>query len=54
MVAISQAFNKFYHDNPILNSEDDVKLARLAVVVATKTVLKEGLRILGINAPEQM
>ncbi|KAF5069896.1 Arginine--tRNA ligase [anaerobic digester metagenome] len=54
LVAIAQAFNKFYHDNPILNSEEDVRQARLAVVVAVKTVMKEGLRLLGIDAPEQM
>lgn len=54
LVAIAQAFNKFYHDNPILSSEDDLKQARLAVVVAVKTVLKEGLCLLGIHAPEQM
>lgn len=54
LVAISQAFNKFYHDNPIINSEDEVRQARLAVVVAVKTVMKEGLRLLGIDAPEQM
>jgi arginyl-tRNA synthetase len=54
LVAISQAFNKFYHDNPILSSEAEVKQARLAVVYGVKTVLKEGLALLGINAPEQM
>lgn len=54
LVAISQAFNKFYHDNPILNSETEVRQARLAVVVAVKTVLAAGLALLGIDAPEQM
>ena len=54
LVAISQVFNKFYHDNPILNSEPEVRQARLAVVVAVKTVLAEGLALLGIEAPEQM
>ncbi|WP_330383849.1 DALR anticodon-binding domain-containing protein [Anaerotignum propionicum] len=54
LVAMAQAFNKFYHDNPILNSEEDVRQARLAVVVAVKTVMKEGLSLLGIDAPEQM
>lgn len=54
LVAISQAFNKFYHDNPILNSEAEVRQARLAVVVAVKTVLAAGLALLGIDAPEQM
>ena len=54
LVAIAQAFNKFYHDNPILNSADDVRLARLAVVLAVKTVLSSGLALLGIESPEQM
>ncbi|NCC16155.1 MAG: arginine--tRNA ligase [Clostridia bacterium] len=54
LVAIAQAFNKFYHDNPILSSEDDVRQARLAMVVAVEAVMKEGLRLLGIDAPEQM
>ena len=54
LVAIAQAFNKFYHDNPILSSEPDVRQARLLVVFAVKTVLKKGLALLGIQAPEQM
>lgn len=54
LVAIAQAFNKFYHDNPILSSEAEVRQARLAVVVAVKTVLAAGLALLGIDAPEQM
>lgn len=54
LVAIAQAFNKFYHDNPILSSEENVRQARLAIVLAVKTVMKEGLQLLGIDAPEQM
>ena len=54
LVAIAQAFNKFYHDNPILSSEPEVRQARLAVVSAVEMVLKEGLALLGIKAPKQM
>ena len=54
LVDIAQAFNKFYHDNPILSSEDDVKKARLALVYAVKVVLSSGLALLGISSPEQM
>jgi len=54
LVDLSQAFNKFYHDNPILNAEYSVKTARLAVVKAVNTVLVSGLSLLGIAAPEQM
>ncbi|MFQ7476572.1 DALR anticodon-binding domain-containing protein [Anaerotignum sp.] len=38
----------------MLNSEAEVRQARLAVVVAVKTVLAAGLALLGIDAPEQM
>ncbi|MGE4214591.1 MAG: arginine--tRNA ligase [Anaerotignaceae bacterium] len=54
LVNIAQAFNKFYHDNPILSSEENIKNARLTIVYAVKTVLTTGLGLLGINAPEQM
>ncbi len=54
LVDLAQAFNKFYHDNPILNSEEATKNARLAVVSAVAIVLKNGLALLGIQAPEQM
>ncbi len=54
LVSLSQAFNKFYHDNVILTSEEQTKQARIALVIAVKTVLKKGLALLGIKAPEQM
>lgn len=54
LVNLSQAFNKFYHDNSILTSEPETKQARIALVIAVKTVLKKGLALLGIQAPEQM
>ena len=54
LVNLSQAFNKFYHDNSILNSQEPIKQARIALVIAVKMVLAEGLAILGIQAPEQM
>lgn len=54
LVSLSQAFNKFYHDNVILTSEEQTKQARIALVIAVKAVLKKGLALLGIKAPEQM
>lgn len=54
LINLSQAFNKFYHDNNILNSETPIKEARIALVIAVKTVLKKGLALLGIQSPEQM
>lgn len=54
LVDLSQAFNKFYHDNIILTDEIEVRKARLAVVDAVRLVIKSGLAILGIKAPVQM
>lgn len=54
IIDIAQAFNRFYHDHPILVEDEQVKKARLAVVFAVKQVLKNGLYLLGIKAPEKM
>ena len=54
LVDLAQAFNKFYHDNVILTDDEETRKARLAVVMAVSNVLKTGLGLLGIGAPEQM
>lgn len=54
IVEIAKAFNRFYHNCPILTEEEDLKTARLHLVYATKVVLKTGLSLLGIEAPEKM
>ena len=51
---LAQAFNKFYHDNPIIVDDSEVRKARLALVAATRQTLENGLRILGMHAPERM
>jgi len=51
---LSQAFNEFYHACPILQSDDDTKLARLNLILSVKQVLETGLNLLGIEAPKAM
>ena len=51
---LAQAFNKFYHDNPILVDDAEVRKARLALVEATRQTLENGLKLLGMQAPERM
>ena len=51
---LAQAFNKFYHDNPILVEDEELRKARLALVAATRQTLENGLGILGMHAPERM
>ena len=54
IVDISQAFNKFYHDEHILVDNEDEKIAKIALVLAAKTAIKNGLGLLGMKAPEKM
>jgi arginyl-tRNA synthetase len=52
---IASQFNKFYRDCPVLpEKNDELRKARLFLVNATRIVLKNGLDILGIVAPEEM
>ena len=51
---LAQAFNKFYHDNSILVEDAELRKARLALVCATRQVLENGLKLLGMQAPERM
>ncbi len=48
-------FNQFYRDCPVLHEENiELRKVRLALVNALRTVLKNGLDLLGIIAPEEM
>ena len=54
IVDIAQAFNKFYHDERILVEDEAEKSAKLILTAAAKQALKNGLALLGIEAPEKM
>lgn len=54
IVDIAQAFNKFYHDEHILVDNEDEKNAKIALVIAAKAAIKNGLVLLGMKAPEKM
>jgi arginyl-tRNA synthetase len=52
---LSQAFSVFYDTTPILHETDQsIKVQRVAVVVALQTVLKHGMNILGLEAIKEM
>lgn len=53
IVDLAQAFNKYYAEVKVLE-ESEERTARLALVYAVTEILKEGLRLLGIKAPEEM
>lgn len=47
-------FHKFYHDCRILGEEAGLAAARTQLLHGTARVMKNGLTVLGISAPEQM
>ena len=51
---LAQAFNKFYHNNPIIVEDKDLMIARLALVESTRQTIENALDLLGMKAPERM
>ena len=47
-------FHKYYANCRIISEDEDLTLSRIALASATKIVLNNGLKILGIKAPEKM
>jgi arginyl-tRNA synthetase len=51
---LAKTFNDFYHACPVIQSDEPVRSARLALVDATRQSLANGLWLLGIEAPAAM
>jgi len=51
---LAALFHRFYTVCRIIGSEKKLAEARIALVIAVKTVIKNGLTILGVSAPEKM
>lgn len=54
VVDVAQAFNRYYHEEHILVENIEEQLSKLALVVVTRSVIKEALNLLGVTAPEKM
>lgn len=54
LLELAHDFNTFYHQHQVLKAEPAICDARLALVYATMQVIKNGLNLLGIPAPEKM
>jgi arginyl-tRNA synthetase len=51
---LAALFHKFYTFHRVIGSEKELAEARVALVQSVKIVIKNGLSILGVNAPERM
>jgi arginyl-tRNA synthetase len=51
---LAGAFHAWYNALPILIAEEELRNARLGLCVAVRQVIANGLRLLGVSAPESM
>jgi arginyl-tRNA synthetase len=51
---LAAKFHAFYHFHRVVGAEADLTSARLLLTRATGAVLKRGLGLLGVSAPEAM
>ena len=51
---LAAALHTYYNAERFLLDDEKLKLARLSLILATRQVLKNGLAVLGVSAPEKM
>jgi arginyl-tRNA synthetase len=51
---VAEGFHRFYHDHRVVVPDAGLSKARLGLCLASKTVIANGCRILGISAREKM
>jgi arginyl-tRNA synthetase len=54
LLALCRELNNWYVQHRVLGQEPAVTAARLALVRSVKTVIANGLRLIGLAAPEEM
>ncbi len=54
LLEVAGSYHKFYHVHRVLTDDKDLTAARIALCLATKTILANGFAIIGITAPEKM
>lgn len=54
LMDLASHFHGFYNKHKVLTDDRELAMARLLLCLSVKTVLRNGLTMLGINAPEKM
>jgi arginyl-tRNA synthetase len=54
LIEVARSYNSFYGNNLIVNKEDKNSAYKVALTYAFSFVMKNGLHLLGIEAPEKM
>ena len=51
---LANDFHTYYNAHPFIAAEEHCRLARLSLIDATRQVLANALRLLGVSAPQSM
>jgi len=54
LLDLAAQFHQYYNKHRVLSDEEDIARGRLYLVLAVKKVIRNGLRLLGVSAPEKM
>ena len=54
LIELAGSFNSFYAKHKIVDKEDETSPYKVAIATAFATTMKNGLKLLGIQAPERM
>jgi arginyl-tRNA synthetase len=51
---LAALFHTYYNKHRVLSDDRDLTRARLGLISAVQTVIRNGLSLLGVSAPEKM
>ncbi len=54
LMTLAQAFHGYYNKHKVVTEDGALSTARLSLVLAVKKVIRNGLSLLGVDAPERM
>jgi arginyl-tRNA synthetase len=54
LMNLAALFHTFYNKHRVLSEDTELTQARLRLVMAVQTVIRNGLTLLGVSAPEKM
>ena len=54
LMELSSAFHTYYNKHKVLTDNPDLTFGRLYLILAVQKVIKNGLNLLGVSAPEKM
>jgi len=54
LMTLASAFHAYYNRHKVIMADQSLSLARLSLVLAVKKVIRNGLSLLGVSAPERM